>query len=281
MKKAWQFYTGKVLLGSGIPWVRNLLAHHWTTGGTGLVGTKRWIFGGLSRALDSRYYRPKASTEEREQLKAMCMSKSSAVEWAKAYLKRGFPEPQTAVIAMFDGIEHTLKSGTIHRVHQVACCSAREIGWFARRYPSIQFTGSDCDTDLMVFLKDHWRGLENLDFQILRMESPPNSLSCDLMYASGGLHYLDPETLVRFLVWARPRVKRLYLSQPLDRDFDPTASKHSKGRGMLSWNHPYTRLLKEAGFASVTSKEGILEKLPGVKNYSAFASDYAAPPSVL
>ncbi len=277
MKKAWQFYTGKWLLGSGLPYVQDLLAANWTTGGTALHGGKKWIFEGVSRALDERYYRLQTSSAERERLKALCMSRESAVVWAKAYLKRGFPEPQTEVIAMFNGIEHALKSGEVRRVHQVACCSAREIAWFARRYPSVQFTGSDCDADLIEFLKNHWKGLENLNFEILRMDSPPETLSCDLMYASGGFHYLDPETLKRFLAWAHARVSHLYLSQPLDRTYDPDSCVPSIGRGMLSWNHPYTRLLNEAGFASVTCKEGTLVHLRDVKNYSAFASLETSP----
>jgi len=256
----------------GRPYTKRLLAHHWTSGGTRLKGWRRTWFQTASAALDREYYAEGTDTKERERLKAICMARASAVEWAKAYLQRGFPEAQTSVIAMFEGIERALASGEIGSMHQVGCCSGREIGYYAGRYPKVEFVGSDCDEGLIDFLRDHWKGQPNLRFELLRMEEPPRQFDSDLLVASGGLHYLDPGALRLFLGWARPRVRRFYLSQPLDRGFDPM-NEHSTGRGMLSWNHPYTRRLREAGFEAVGFQAGYLAHLPSVENYSGFAAE--------
>jgi len=200
------------------------------------------------------------------------MAEESAVGWARQYLAKGFPEAQTPVIAMFDGIERVLASGAVRTVHQVACCSGREIGWFAKRYPEIEFVGSDCDEELVEFLNAHWDAVENLRFEILRMDQPPRMMTCNLLFASGGLHYLDPDALACFFTWAVSRADRLYLSQPMDRDYDPETANGSSGRGLLSWNHPYRRMLLAAGYEAAGWKFGYLETLPQFKNYSAFAA---------
>jgi len=256
---------------AGRPLTNRLLAAHWTSGGTRLRGWRREWFRIASEALDQEYYAEGTGTRQREALKAVCMARASAVEWAKSYLARGFPEAQTPVIAMFEGIERALASGQIGSMHQVGCCSAREIGYYAGRYPKVEFVGSDCDESLIEFLREHWKTRENLRFEVLRMETPPEEFACDLLVASGGLHYLDPAALGSFLAWARPRVQRFYLSQPLDRGFDPMGER-STGRGMLSWNHPYSRRLLEAGFAVVGWKPGYLPHLPQFENYSGFAA---------
>ena len=258
-----------------VPPYRSRLLAHWTSGGTKLGPLEKWLFTGLSNSLDRHYYSTTATTEEREWIKSLCMAQSSAIVWAKHYLSLGFPDRFTAALSMFAEIEQLLSSGAVRTVHQVGCCSGREIAWFAQRYPAVAFVGSDCDEALVQFLREHWKHLPNLTFELVRMEeeSPHDAtlLKCDLLYASGGFHYMDPASLLRFFQRARPLATRLYLSQPMDRAFSPLTETTSRGRGMLSWNHPYPALLTQAGWKTVRLAEGFVEDLPLFKNVAVFA----------
>ena len=263
------------LVWRALPPIRARLLEHWITGGTRLGAAGRWLFAGLSHAVDREYYGQATTTARREAIKALCMGEESGVRWAREYLKRGFPDAYTPLIAMFSELESRLASGKLRRVHQVACCSGREIAHFARRYPGVEFIGSDADPSIVDFLRDTWRDLPNLSFTVLRLESvgagEMESLRADLVYASGGFHYLDPESLRRLLSGTRSVAGALLLSQPLARGFATDTGQASTPRGQLSWNHPYPKYLREAGWARVAWSEGASEALPHVKNISASA----------
>ncbi len=203
------------------------------------------------------------------------MGADSGVRWARQYLARGFPDHFTPMIGMFAELEDRLASERVERVHQVACCSGREIAHYARRFPGIAFTGSDADDSIVEFCRETWRDLPNLAFTRLRLEDTDaagtRALEGDLVCASGGLHYLDPESLRRFFVRARGLTRALLLSQPLDRDYAVTAERESKPRAQLSWNHPYPTYLREAGWTRIRCSEGLADDLPWVKNVSAAA----------
>lgn len=253
---------------------RPRLLRHWITGGTDLKGQRRACFNALAKSLDAAYYSPGAGTLRREEIKHLCMGSDTGVAWAKRYLKKGFPEPQTPHLPMFPLLEEWFSDGEICSAHQVGCCSGREIAWFAQQFPGISFTGSDGDPAVVAFLKDHWAGVPNLDFFELRMDQPisgETGISTDLLYASGGFHYMDPESLQRFLADIRGHARRIALSQPLDRPFHPEASTESSPRGMLSWNHPYPRLLRQAGWIGIGWREGFVPELPKLKNIAAWA----------
>jgi trans-aconitate methyltransferase len=230
---------------------------------------------GLSRAVDREYYAPATSTARREALKARCMGAGSGVRWAKAYLARGFPDRYTPVLAMFRELERALASGPVASVHQVACCSGREIAYYARRHPRVAFRGSDGDGDVVDFLRETWRELPNLSFARVRLEreepAETDALRSDLLYASGGFHYLDEPSLRTFLARARGLTSHLLLSQPLDRDFVLDAHAHATPRTQLSWNHPYAHYLRETGWVGVEAEEGLVEELPWVKNVAVWA----------
>jgi hypothetical protein len=198
------------------------------------------------------------------------MGAVSGVQWARMYLARGFPDRYTPVLAMFRELERELASGAVRRVHQVACCSGREIAYFARRFPAVTFCGSDGDADVVDFLRATWRELPNLAFARVRLDlaeaSETASLRSDLLYASGGLHYLDERSLRSFLGRARTVTSRLLLSQPLDRGFVMAREARSTPRTQLSWNHPYASYLREEGWAGVQWEEGLVDDLPWVKN---------------
>jgi hypothetical protein len=262
-----------------VPPYRSRLLAHWTSGGTKLGPLEKWLFTGLSNTLDRRYYAPAATTEEREWIKSLCMARGSAIGWAKHYLSLGFPDRFTASLPMFAEIEKVLGTGAVRTVHQVGCCSGREIAWFAQRYANVAFVGSDCDEALVQFLREHWKHVPNLTFELVRMEkeSPRDAsvLKCDLLYASGGFHYMDPASLLGFFQRTKPLAGRLYLSQPMDRAFSPGTETASRGRGMLSWNHPYPALLLRAGWKNVRLAEGFVEDLPHFKNVAVFADGEA------
>jgi trans-aconitate methyltransferase len=203
------------------------------------------------------------------------MGSASGVQWAKTYLARGFPDRYTSVLAMFRELERDLEAGGVARVHQVACCSGREIGYFARRFPAVSFRGSDGDADVVEFLRETWRELGNLSFARVRLERTDAAemapLASDLLYASGGLHYLDEPSLRSFLARVHGLTSRVLLSQPLDRGFSMEAHAGSMPRTQLSWNHPYARYLREAGWAQVQWEEGVVDELPWVKNVGVWA----------
>jgi SAM-dependent methyltransferase len=233
------------------------------------------LFTGLSHALDREYYDSATSTARREAIKGLCMGDESGVRWARQYLERGFPDRYTPLIAMFGELESRLASGLVASVHQVGCCSGREIAYFAKRFPEVAFTGSDSDPEIVDFLRTHWREVANLRFVQLRMESGDDAemanLRADLVYASGGLHYMDPLSLQRFFSRARELSSALLLSQPLFRAYPAGEAKESSPRGQLSWNHPYPYFLQQTGWARVVWSEGLSEELPTLKNISAWA----------
>ena len=269
-----QLETGRLIL-DDLPAIRAHLLSHWTSGGTRLTGFSRWLFDGLVRALDAQYYSSESTTAEREHLKSLCMGDCSAVHWAKQYLAKGFPDAATPFLPMFRRLDETLSQGSVRTVHQVACCSGREIAFYAKKHPDIRFVGSDCEDDLIAFLRQRWADLPNLSFVRLRLEDEPSpddaALQCDLLLASGGFHYLDHTSLAGFFRRARGFAGSLFLSQPMDRAFQPEASANSIPRQMLSWNHPYPHMLEEAGWGAVTWEEGLIKELPKLKNFAAFA----------
>lgn len=272
MSRALQKLTGRAIL-TAVPFYRRRLLRRWTEGGVSFGRLERWFFACLSRALDVAYYAPATSTTERERLKALCMADSSAIQWAHHYLKLGFPDAFTPHLAMFRWIEEALKTGRARSVHQVACCSGRETAYFAGRYPDVRFVGSDCDPMLVDFLNRHWADVPNLTFVTLDLvkfaKGAVDLDSCDLLYASGGFHYLDESSLRGVLAAARQGAGELHLSQPMDRVFDPVGATASAPRQQLSWNHPYPRMLEETGWTDVCFEEGLVESLPTLKNFAA------------
>jgi hypothetical protein len=244
-----------------------------------LTPARKRLFDALAATLDREYYAPGAGTERREAIKRLCMGESSGVAWAKAYLERGFPDRFTPALAMFGELERRLASGAVRSVHQVACCSGREIAHFAQRHPEVRFRGSDADPGVVDFLREHWRDVPNLSFGVLRLERWDDAsfggLASDLAYASGGLHYLDAASLRGFLARARDLVGSLLLSQPLDSSFASDRPASSSPRRLLSWNHAYPAYLAEAGWTEIGWRESSVPELPGVKNIGAWANAQA------
>ena len=254
---------------------RQRLLAHWTQGGTDLEGSEREHFDALSAAVDRSYYAARTSTRRREQLKHLCMGASSGVRWAEKYSARGFPDDLTPHIGMFGFIETALRDRKLSTVHQVACCSGREVAYYAERYPDLEFVGSDVDPEIVDWLRKHWVHLPNLRFEVLALELTAQRswdvLDADLVIASGGLHYMDTASLHNFCAQARTRARYLTLSQPCNVHYAVSSAVESGPRVQLSWSHPYCHILQEHGWSLTEQVEFVPEPTLNAKNFSCWA----------
>ena len=72
-----------------------------------------------------------------------------------------------------------------------------------------------------------------------------------LVYASGGLLYLDEHSLRRLLHILFSLTSRFLLTQPLAVDYPLEEYSHSIPRGNFCWDHPYTHFLRDEGWREV------------------------------
>ena len=223
----------------------------------------------------SEYYNPTTATDRREALKELCMGKDSGVAWANEYARRGFPDEFTDRTPIIRMLDRWLSAGKAREVHQVACSSAREVAYFAQRYPHIRFVGSDIDGAIISACQERWGQIPNISFTTLGLgelgSREKESLRCDLVFDSGGLQYLDEPTLRAFFRALLPLTQKLMFHQPLDIRFFMHKHSSSKPRGNFSWNHPYIRYLKEAGWEDVGYEVGFIEEHFWAKGVSVFA----------
>src|SRR5262249_62427510 len=128
----------------------------------------------------------------------------------------------------------------------------------------------DPDASLVAFRREPGRAARTLGSSRLRLEETDGaemeSLRGALVYASGGLHYMDPPSLQRFFRRARGLAGALLLSQPLDRGYLVAEERVSRPRRQLSWNHPYPHYLRESGWTRIGWPGAFAEELPDVKN---------------
>ena len=227
----------------------------------GLNGpVRKFIFAALLERLFREYHAPKTPSARREELKRMCISDEAGIKWADYYASLGFQpqDPGEAYITMWRWIEELLKSGEIKNAHQVACSSGREIAYFAKRYPAIEFIGSDLDDKIVNGCRQRWAGIANLKFEVLNLglltEEAAKAFFADMVFASAGLTYLDELVLKEFLREIFTLTERLLLAEPLSLDFFIDKHSHSAPRGNFSWNHPYSLYMKESGWFDIEYK---------------------------
>jgi hypothetical protein len=151
---------------------------------------------------------------------------------------------------------------------------------FATSSSSVFFCGSDADPEVVDLCRRRWRPFPNLAFTTLRLErahesGEMQSLHADLVFASGGLHYLDEASLEEFFVAMRRWCPILLVSQPLDPSYDLESTAGSQPRRWLSWNHAYPLHLREAGWENVRAVEEQVPGSPERKDAVVFASDAA------
>lgn len=223
----------------------------------------------------AEYYSRNTSTQRREDLKIMAMGNDGGVTWAKQYANRGFPEENSLPPSMFGMLEERLSRGGIKNVHQVACGSGREVAYFARQHQSVKFIGSDGDPMVVEFITSLWENINNLSFSVTRLDrlnqEELESLKCDLVYASGGLQYLDEPSLKQFCKKLSLLTPRFLLAQPISADYDGKSDMHSSRRGTFSWNHPYVRYLADEGWTVVNYEFNSWDSSPWAKTISLSA----------
>lgn len=200
-------------------------------------------------------YGMKTSVEKREYLKSLCMGGDAGLRWAKSYAEQGFPSPDTKHKPVFQWIPEVLAKADVTTFHQVACGSGREIGYYAKQFPNIEFVGSEMDEQVVNYLVEKWKDVTNLKFE-LRDLTVLDSEHCNVdtgraIFASGGIQYLDPESTLRFFEYCRSNSHHLFLSQPLELGFSVDSERQSSPRGNLSWNHPYVHYLSISGWEEV------------------------------
>ena len=257
-----------------LPGYRTRLLSKWPEGGP-QSATDKLIYQAVLKRVCSEYYNFATPTSRRETLKDLCMGQESGVVWAEDYASRGFPTEETAHIPMFHMLEECLSAGQIKTVHQVACGSGREIAYFAQRHPEMKFFGSDMDDAIVAASRERWQQIANLSFVVVRLDrldaSEQEYLRSDLVYASGGLQYLDEHALRRFLCVLLPLAGRILFNQPLAIDFLMREHSRSTPRGNFSWNHPYTQYLVDEGWLDVHYEIGFIEESFWAKNVSVSA----------
>ena len=236
----------------------------WSSNAEGTSRLQKFFFSIVVYFVLAKYYSKNTSSKEREVLKYMCMGDDSGVVWAKYYAKIGFPNETTKMQGFWGLLDNKLSDHTIKHVHQVACGSGREVAYYAKKYPKIKFIGSDIDESVVSFCKEKWGYISNLTFEVVRLDrlnqKEKKILKCDLIFASGGLQYLDEALLIRFFKIINGLSKQIIFAQPLAIDFLMDKHKHSKKRGNFSWNHPYISILRQAGWQNITYSVSFIEK---------------------
>jgi len=248
---------------------------HWSLPKKDFSWLQKFLFDKLHTFVLLKYYSKNTTSKEREDLKYMCMGQSSGMNWVKDYARTAFPNSDTDKVDFFKLLNNKLSGNTIMHAHQVACGSGREIAYYAKKYPKIKFIGSDIDKEVISFCSEKWKDIPNLTFEIIRLdrlnENEIKLLHCDLIFASGGLQYLDELHLTQFLKIINGPCKYIMFTQPLSIDFLMDRHNNSSRRGNFSWNHPYTKILTKADWQNISYSVNFIEEdfLSKIVNFSA------------
>jgi len=128
------------------------------------------------------------------------------------------------------------------------------VAYLARRHSEVAFVGSDFGFVASAF-RERGKELLNLSISAVHLDcltsKEQTSLQSDLVYASGGLQYLDEHSLRRFLSIVRNSTTMFILVEPLAYEFLMEESTHSTPRSNFSWNHPYSHYFLETRWANV------------------------------
>jgi hypothetical protein len=235
---------------------KNLLSQWPNRGPKGRL--KHLLYESVRREHMRRYYAAGKSTAERESLKSICMSGEQGAQWANYYAEIGFDETSMDINPSYRMVDERLSSGEISSFHQVGCSSGREVAYFARRYPSIQFTGSDMSDAIVKLCADRYADVPNLKFTLVRLErlNEPDldRLTADMLFASGDLQYLDPDSFERFVDLTKGACKELISNQPVAASFLGSGEISSQPRNNFKWNHPYGSLFSRGGWNLLSEK---------------------------
>lgn len=263
-----------------MPRLRGELLASWDADGVDLQGRRRRLFRALTREIERAYYDHRTPTPRREDLRRLCQGPGSARATFEESSRPGSIAPPPRSQLLHAELEDRLRSGVTRSVHQVLCGSGHTLAQLAARHPTTFFCGSESDPAVVDRCRRRWRDVSNLAFATVRLEHldercESRPVQADLVVAEGGLHELSEERL-RLLFSAMRRVSSvLLMAEPVDPGFDAAAQRRSMPRRRLSWNHPYPRYLRDAGWEQVQFREELLPGDPDEKLLVVFASDAA------
>ncbi len=195
--------------------MQNNLLQVWNTDTSNLTLTKNFLSKSIIEFAFAKYYSKNTPYETKEEIKYLCMGGMAGVTWAESYLARGFPDASTYRTSFYKDYDAALASGKYSRVHHAACGSGREAAYYAKKYPNIDFSGSDLDESIIRFCRENWN-ISNLKFYIVKLnrlnDIEKNALRSDLIVCSGGLQYIDEFHVKKFLSAAKFFTKKYYFT---------------------------------------------------------------------
>jgi hypothetical protein len=162
--------------------------------------------------------------------------------WAEYY--------QHATTIDFSQRKYQLLTAVLHRecgrVQWIGCCSGREVAYFAQRFPSLTFIGSDLSERVVAMCRATY-DLPNLSFR--SVDAVQADFGPDLVVALGVLVYMDAEEIRQFAA----RRPRLFAAEPVRTGYDGTRTAYW---GRMAWNHPYRQLFPSAAYEEYAAPGG-------------------------
>ena len=215
-------------------------------------------------------YLKEKNPDKREKLKELAMGANSGREWAKTYDSRPLDLELSSQIGemtfrdavpIFNEMENileTIKTKLI--VIQVGSSSGREIAYFANKYPTHRYIGTDIYQEVVDYSSHSHKG-RNLSFRKLSAKNISQLLSelrneNMLIFSEGSLQYVQPEHLQLFFnsVAGYPSAMVLLNEPGNDRRVKPDELEGSMWRGNFSYTHNYKFYAEKAGIKTVKSR---------------------------
>ena len=195
-----------------------------------------------------------------------------AVEWAKIYRKRGFPDKHTDKNLAFKYLSSYIELNKDKKlcIHQVCASSGREINYFSKRSDHIIFEASDISEEIAKNIKSNYENLKCFCIDLADLEQLSFVTSrADLIIAFGGLQYLLPSDLKKFFENCKACETELIISQPMDSAVSPYSLKYSIPRGNFSWSHPYLYLANKFSFKVKNASTSFIPEHPWAQTFTA------------
>lgn len=214
----------------------------------------------------SDVYLAEPDPDRREALKAICMGGASGTAWADHYeatpIDRNCHIGELSfddAVPLYPALDRLLSDAAPDTlVVQIGTSSGRDIAYFARRYPQMQFLGTDIDTAIAE-RATRIHPLPNLRFSLARAHTLLNDTEIPnrprlVVMSNGSLQYVQPEHIPVFFkrLHARGNVA-VILVEPAARQTgrEPDQIGGSTWRGQFSYSHDYRAYAQRAGFATL------------------------------
>ena len=141
-------------------------------------------------------------------------------------------------------------------VHQVGCSSGRELAYLADQRPEAQYEGSDCCNEAVDFCHTHWKDTE-MDFCVVDLTEKSNieRIQSDLVFCSGVLPYLDPNSIRQFFKFLP--AKYIMIGEPFEKQ---TSGSSSPMYSDFKWDHPYAHYLGKHDWKIIRSEVTHMKK---------------------